>query len=357
MAALQPSSSTTPISIAIEEWNVSLRAQALLSDAVKEDEVKAVFDLVIHSDDMDALFKWKTLVSGDSDRWEFADSGVTVKTRLTALLRKQLIETGDADRSSIVPSLATHFRMSTQKLLLSAGMSASYANPDGLVGCNMIEEKILAVSKDLYNSTSAFMLFEPNSRLLLAKDYYNLGLNALDYILDQALTDEVANKIYTHLMAYRTIADGTVGDSVSGVFIAGDELTFNVIANSSASQYDLIPNANRNLSDRNYKFRIVCNDSVATYTAVVADGSVVGTDVLSVATVCTGGVTDPVAFNGMSVMGHTAGTYDDIFVSLVGITAAPAGLTGYIDGTVTASVYNTGVGVTASTAGVQYQEF
>ena len=36
MAALVPSSSTTPISIAIEEWNVSLRAQALLSDAVRE---------------------------------------------------------------------------------------------------------------------------------------------------------------------------------------------------------------------------------------------------------------------------------------------------------------------------------
>jgi hypothetical protein len=353
MAALVPSSSTTPISIAIEEWNVSLRAQALLSDAVREDQVQAVFDLVIHSDDMDALFKWRTLVSNESDRWEFA---ATVKTRLVALLKKQLIEVGDADRAEITPSLATHFRMSTQKLLLSAGMSASYANPDGLVGCNMVEEKILAVSKDLYNSTSAFMLFEPNSRLLLAKDYYNLGLNALDYILDEALTVDVANKIYTHLMAYRTIADGTVGDAVSGVFIAGDELTFNVIANSSASQYDIIPNSNRNLSDRNYKFRIVCDDSVDTYAQVIAEGGIVGTGILSKANVCDEGVTAPIAFNGMNVMGHTVGTYPSIFTQLVGITAA-TGLTGYIDSVVTSNTYNTGVGVTASTAGVQYQEF
>lgn len=355
MAALVPSSSTTPISIAIEEWNVSLRAQALLSDAVKEDQVQGVFDLVIHSDDMDALFKWK-LDSGNSERWEF---NTIVKTRLLALLQKQLIESGSGAgavvRSDPVPSLATHFRMSKQKITLSTGMASVYE--EGIVGCNMVEEKILAVSKDLYNSTSAFMLFEADSRLLLAKDYYNLGKNALDYILDEALTDAVASKVFTHLLAYRTIADGTVGDAVSGVFIAGDELTFNVIANSSASQYDLIPNANRNLSDRNYKFRIVCDDTVDTYAQVIAEGSTVGAGVLSDASVCTSGITAPVSFNGLSVMGHTAGSYSSIFTVLAGITAAPIGLRSYIDSTVTASSYNTGSGVTASTAGVQYQEF
>jgi len=88
-------------------------------------------------------------------------------------------------------------------------------------------------------------------------------------------------------------------------FVAGDELTFNVIAVSSKSQYDILQNANvdKNLADRPYKFKIVATDD-ENIEAYAEDST-------------TTNVVAPVTLNSKHVMGHTSATeYDSILTKI-----------------------------------------
>jgi hypothetical protein len=312
---------SSAISIAVPDWDITLRSQALLSETPMEDKVKATFDLIINPVDMNNLFEWNT--SGTDGKMVKFKTGAT--TNLEALLKKQVyIPTGQS-RGGETVSLATHFLCSHSYISLSGAM----ASTDGIsttANCNMIEEKILSVSEDIFNSTSAFTLFEPNSRLLLANDYYNSGREALKYLFENKFTNTVATGIYQNLSAYR---ETTTGATDFGEFEAGDELTFNVIAVSSLSQYEITPTANRNLMDRSYKFRIVASSLVSAYHGnTISNGTGVSSALAS------SNAMGP--FLGQYVMGHTTGTqYMTIFNNYAGITNSVVGSIAYVDPRIT----------------------
>jgi hypothetical protein len=309
--------STSAVSIAVPDWDITLRAQALLSETPMEDKVKATFDLVIHPEDMNSLFAWNT--SGTDGYMVKFNTGAT--TNLGTLLKKQVYIPSGQTRGGETASLATHFLCSHSYISLSGAMSSA-AGTSTTVNCNMIEEKILSVAEDIFNSTSAFTLFEPNSRLLLANDYYNSGREALKYLFENKFTNAVATGIYQNLAAYR---ETTTGATDFGEFQSGDELTFNVVAVSSASQYEITPTANRNLMDRSYKFRIVASTGVSSYIGDTADN---GVSVSSL--VASSNQMGP--FLGQYVMGHTTGSqYMTIFNNYAGITTSGVGSTTYID--------------------------
>lgn len=309
------------ISIAVPDWDITLRSQALLSESPMEDKVKATFDLIIHPADMNSLFAWNT--SGTDGKIVKFNTGAT--TTLATLLKKQVYIPAAQTRGGETVSLATHFLCSHSYISLSGAMSST----DGIsstVNCNMIEEKILSVSEDIFNSTSAFTLFEPNSRLLLANDYYNSGREALKYLFENKFTNTVATSIYQNLAAYR---ETTTGSTNFGEFEAGDELTFNVIAVSSLSQYEITPTANRNLMDRSYKFRIVASTGVSSYI-----GDTTANAVTVKSTLGSSNAMGP--FLGQYVMGHTNATqYMTIFNNYAGITNSVVGSTTYVDPRIT----------------------
>jgi len=279
------------VSIAVPEWNVSLLAGALLTEQVgPEDGMQATFEVKMNVADFNSLFEWNT--AGSSNFAKFT-------TGATALFKncckKQLyIQSGSSTvQPAAAASLATHFTLVKSVLPLSSALSS-------ISKCNMTEEKILSVSYDLFNSVNAFTLFEPKSRLLLSNDYYTRGVNALDYISAQMSTsnESLATTIVSRVVSVR---DVTMTESTFSAFVEGDELTFNVVAVSSKSQYDIIQNSNvdKNLSDRSYKFKIVAAD---TATVPVYTSSSVSTNVCS-----------PVVLNTQKVMGYTSsGEYDSI---------------------------------------------
>lgn len=312
--------STSAVSIAVPDWDITLRAQALLSESPMEDKVKATFDLVIHPNDMNELFSWNT--SGTDGYMVKFKTGAT--TNLATLLKKQVYIPSGQTRGGETVSLATHFLCSHSYVSLSGAM-ASTNGISSTLNCNMIEEKILSVSEDIFNSTSAFTLFEPNSRLLLANDYYNSGREALKYLFENKFSNAVATGIYQNLAAYR---ETTTGATDFGEFQSGDELTFNVVAVSSASQYEITPTANRNLMDRSYKFRIVASTGVSAYVGDTSNDATVKS--------LLGSSNQMGPFLGQYVMGHTTGSqYMTIFNNYAGITTSAVGNTSYIDPRIT----------------------
>lgn len=312
--------STSAVSIAVPDWDITLRAQALLSESPMEDKVKATFDLVIHPNDMNELFSWNT--SGTDGYMVKFKTGAT--TNLATLLKKQVYIPSGQTRGGETVSLATHFLCSHSYVSLSGAM-ASTNGISSTLNCNMIEEKILSVSEDIFNSTSAFTLFEPNSRLLLANDYYNSGREALKYLFENKFSNAVATGIYQNLAAYR---ETTTGATDFGEFQSGDELTFNVVAVSSASQYEITPTANRNLMDRSYKFRIVASTGVSAYVGDTSNDATVKS--------LLGSSNQMGPFLGQYVMGHTTGAqYMTIFNNYAGITTSAVGNTSYIDPRIT----------------------
>jgi len=254
-----------PVSISVPEWNVSLLAGVLLTEQIGPDDgVQAVFELRVKPTELNALFVWDHSNTTASS----VEFSPTAKTLFKGYCRRQLYlpDGSTTNRSDIAPSLATHFLLNKSLLKLSTAMDST-----GLLKCNMVEEKILSVAHDLFNSTSAFTLFEPKSRILLAQDYYTRGAKALDYIADKMESNTTAgNKLATSIVTkvLSTRAMPTDNSSFT-VFLSGDELTFNVVAVSSKSQYDITPSSNvdKNLSDRSYKFKIVVVDESTNFTS------------------------------------------------------------------------------------------
>jgi hypothetical protein len=315
MATLEAGSSA--ISIAVPQWDVALRAHALLSESPQIDDVKATFDLRITSANMNALFEWNgTTTDGYLLKFQ---SGAS--TSLTTKLQQQVYLPPGVARLGESVSLSTHFLCSQSDINFSTAMT-SQSPAFSTTKINMIEEKILAVSTDIFNSTSAFTLFQPDSRLLLANDYYNLGYQAYDYLIKNKFTPAVATGIYQNLVSYRQT---TTGNTYFGEFIDGDVLTFNVVAISSEQQYEIIPIANRNYMDRSYKFRIV------------ADNTVTITDNVSNKV---GASTPP--FLGQQLMGYgTTTQYMSIFTTFPDIERSTVGSTAYIDSNNGRKNYNT----------------
>lgn len=314
--------SSSAISIAVPEWDISLRAQALLSETPMEDRVKATFDLRIHPTDMNSLFEWNT----DQSQYivDFKDDA---DDKLGIFLRKQVYIPDGVTRGGETPSLTTHFVCSQSIIPISTVMVNAGVT---CTKCNMIEEKILSVAEDIFNSTTAFPLFESQSRLLLSNDYYNLGREGLNHIVSK-LTAPVATSIYQNIIAYRPSTSS--GSTIFSEFVAGDELTFNVIAISSKSQYEITPNADRNLMDRSYKFRVVCDSGITAYHV-----STNAVDVQSLA-----GRTTQIQYLNQKVMGNTTDAeYMSIFSNFSTITSSTVGSTQYIDPAVTAKLYATG---------------
>jgi|LauGreDrversion4_2_1035121.scaffolds.fasta_scaffold04676_8 hypothetical protein len=317
----QPAGSSA-ISIAVPQWDVALRAHALLSESPMEDKVKATFDFKLHPYDMNSLFQWAD--SGTSGYLVQFTTGAS--TTLTNLLTQQVRLTPGVTLSGVTVSLATHFLCSQSDISMSAAMTSASINTTQI---NMIEEKILAVSEDIFNSTSAFTLFQPQSRLLLANDYYNLGREAYKKLMSDKLTPAVATGIYQNLVAYRQT---TTAGTTFGEFINGDELTFNVIAVSSESQYEITPTADRNLTDRSYKFRIVAASGVT----ATNDGTYGAT-----ANSVFAGISTP-SFLGQFIMGHTNNSeYMTIFNNYAAIENSLVGSTSFIDAKNTPKNYAT----------------
>lgn len=287
--------SSTNVSIAVPEWNVSLLAGALLTEQTGADDgMQATFEVKINVENFNALFTWSA--AGSTNVANFAD-GATALFKNCCRKQLYLFPSATSTQASVDPSLATHFTLSKSVLPLSTALSS-------ISKCNMVEEKILAVSYDLFNSVNAFTLFEEKSRLLLSKDYYTRGVNALNYIAGQmnTLNPTLASYIVSRVVSVREV---DMEQTTFSAFVAGDELTFNVIAVSSKSQYDILQNANvdKNLADRPYKFKIVAVESAVT---PVYTSSSTSTNVVT-----------PVTLNTQHVMGHSsAAEYDSILTKI-----------------------------------------
>ena len=288
------------VSVAVNDWNVSLVANELMSEINTDGNVQAYFDLHINPADMNRLFVWD--LDGNPNAAAFASdaSGNFLKY---CQQQVYLPTSTDLSRNVVSPSLATHFLLSKQFLTLSAGMQSDLSgNTAGsLLKCNMIEEKILAVSNDIFNSTSGFVLFKDETRTYLAQDYYILGKNALTHIVTNKFTTTVATNIVEQVVSQR---GGAVETSTFSLFTSGDELTFNVIAVSSPTQYDIVQRAdvNKNLTSRMYKFRIVADSSttLCNLTAPIASNNYLGT---------------PLSYSGTYIMGGSGNeaTYKIIY--------------------------------------------
>jgi hypothetical protein len=286
---------TNNVSIAVPEGNVSLLAGALLTEPTGTDDgMQATFELKMALADFNALFTWST--AGSANVANFA-TGASALFKNCCRQQLYLFPDATKTRANVDPSLATHFSLVKSVLPLSSALSS-------ISKCNMVEEKILAVSYDLFNSVNAFTLFEPKSRLLLSKDYYTRGVNALNYIAAKMNTSNatLASAIVNRVVSVREV---NMTESTFSAFVAGDELTFNVIAVSSKSQYDILQNANvdKNLADRSYKFKIVATDEE-------------GVDVYGEGSTSTN-VVAPVTLSSKHVMGHlNAGDYDSILTKI-----------------------------------------
>lgn len=305
--------SSTNVSISVPEWNVSLLAGALLTEQTGTDDgMQATFEVKMNVADLNSLFTWSS--AGSSTVANFTEEATAL---FKNCCKKQLylFPSATITKSSAAASLATHFTLVRSVLPLSNALTS-------IEKCNMVEEKILAVSYDLFNSVNAFTLFESKSRLLLSKDYYTRGVNALNYIADQMNTDNsaLASSIVSRIVSVREV---NMEETTFAAFIAGDELTFNVIAVSSKSQYDILQNANvdKNLADRPYKFKIVAAETsvVPVYTSSSTTTNVVA----------------PVTLNTKHVMGHlTSADYDSIFTPLTSpltYSATAGSIYNYVD--------------------------
>jgi len=307
---------SSAVSIAVPEWDITLRAHALLSESVMEDRVKATFDFRLHPSDLNGLFEWNTESNGYLLKFKTGAS-----TSLTSLVSRQVYAPQGETLSGISVSLATHFICAQSSLSLSDGMTGAGVTTQKM---NMIEEKILAVSEDIFNSTSAFTLFQPQSRLLLANDYYNSGREAYKYITTTKFTTAVASGIYQNLISYR---EPTTMNTTFSEFMNGDELTFNVIAVSSDSQYEITPLANRNLMDRAYKFRIVADSGITASTSTATGASAYNAAVNS----SYAGISTP-SFLGQFIMGHTnTTTHSSVYNVYTKIENSAVGSTSFID--------------------------
>ena len=117
---------------------------------------------------------------------------------------------------------------------------------------------------------------------------------------------DLATQIVSRVVSVREV---DMTETTFSAFEEGDELTFNVIAVSSKSQYDILQTStvDKNLADRNYKFKIVA----------------AGTDVVQVYgsdSTTTHKVNTPLAISSQNVMGYvTAADYD----SIVTLTTTP----------------------------------
>jgi hypothetical protein len=245
--------SNSSINLTIQEWSVSLNAQAYLSDTPDQYGAKAQLNLYLTEGQLAEIIQFNNGAPA------FNKTNFSTSVRQAMNRQRLNTTTGGSQEESFSDS----FRCVSSDI--TQGVTR-----------NLVEDYLLSVSKSLFNNVDAFVVTAVASREAVAKELFTLGSVAMDNILDTWATPAVASKIIDEVSAVREL--DTSNDYLT--FIEGDTLSFSVLINPPPMQSKIIAGAN--VRPRAYILNMVCDntrghastgDKCVAYSAAVETGS------------------------------------------------------------------------------------